>query len=149
MKLEELLVITNESATVNVVDSASGHVLGRYDGRDSIPTHCNGYEVVKQYIKAGELCIEVIAKALKMKYSKGEDSITFDDFEDNTEEYGSYWVEMCPTCLEKYKSILGSRMDDGGTACATCSVEGCHNEADYYVDFDKNEVTFEESSDGA
>lgn len=66
--------------------------------------------------------------------------IIFDDFEDNTEEYGSYWVEMCPHCHNKYRSILGHRADEGGTAAGACSVVGCENEAnvldnldDYYV----------------
>lgn len=79
----------------------------------------------------------------KMIYKpKKRQYIIFDDYEDNTEEYNFYWVEMCPQCYKKYKNILGKRADDGGTACGTCSVEGCKNEADYYVDFKKNEVVF-------
>lgn len=74
--------------------------------------------------------------------SKRGKQIVFDDFEDNTEEYDSYWVEMCPHCHNKYKGILGNRADDGGTACGTCSVKGCANDADYYVDFNMNEVAF-------
>ncbi len=74
--------------------------------------------------------------------SKRGKQIVFDDFEDNTEEYDSYWVEMCPHCHNKYKGVLGNRADDGGTACGTCSVKGCENDADYYVDFNMNEVTF-------
>ena len=72
------------------------------------------------------------------------EKIIFDDFADNTEEFESFWVEMCPSCYDKYKGILGNRADDGGTACATCSVKGCENEADYYVDFAANEVQFVE-----
>lgn len=68
--------------------------------------------------------------------------IVFDDYTDDTEKYSTYWVEMCPHCYSKYKDILGSRADDGGTACSTCSVKGCDKEADYYVDFDMNEVEF-------
>ena len=74
--------------------------------------------------------------------SKRGKQIVFDDFEDNTEEYDSYWVEMCPHCHNKYRGILGNRADDGGTACGTCSAKGCENDADYYVDFNMNEVTF-------
>ena len=66
--------------------------------------------------------------------------IEFDDFVDNTEEYDSYWVEMCPHCHNKYKNILGQRAGDG--AMGTCSVNGCMNEANYYVDFDMKEVSF-------
>ena len=71
-------------------------------------------------------------------------SIVFDEYVNNTVEYGSYWVEMCEDCKNKYKHILGNRIDDGGAACGTCSVKGCNNEADYYVDFDMNEVEFED-----
>lgn len=65
--------------------------------------------------------------------------IVFDDFEDNTEEYQSYWVEMCPHCHNKYKGILGKRASHG--AIGTCSVKGCENEAEYYVDFEETKVT--------
>lgn len=64
--------------------------------------------------------------------------ITFDDFEDNTEEYGTYWVEMCPHCHNKYKNIIKGKVSDG--AMGTCSVAGCYNEANYYVDFNTTEV---------
>ena len=73
--------------------------------------------------------------------------IRFDDFQDNTKEYNSFWVEMCPSCLEKYKDMISSKTSTG--AMGTCSVEGCNNEADYYVDFNENEVTFTESNDNA
>lgn len=68
--------------------------------------------------------------------------IVFDDFVDDTKHYNTYWVEMCPNCHRRYKGIIGNRADDGGTACSTCSVYGCNNEAYYYVDFDMNEVEF-------
>ena len=66
--------------------------------------------------------------------------VVFDDYVDNTIEYHSYWVGMCTHCRNKYKSILGNRVDDCGSGF--CSVKGCENEADYYVDFDMNEVEF-------
>lgn len=66
--------------------------------------------------------------------------IVFDDFQDNTKEYNSYWAEMCPHCHNKYKGILGKRIDVG--AMGTCSVKGCQNEANYYVDFDPKEINF-------
>lgn len=74
--------------------------------------------------------------------SKRGKQIVFDDYTDDTEKYGTYWVEMCPHCHNKYRSILGNRADDGGTACSTCSVKGCNSEANYYVDFSMNEVEF-------
>ena len=73
--------------------------------------------------------------------SKRGRKIVFDDYVDNTVDYASYWVEMCPHCHNKYKGILGNRVDDSG-ACATCSVKGCNNEARYYVDFNMDEVEF-------
>lgn len=69
---------------------------------------------------------------------ENEKKIVFDDFTDNRKEYDSWWAEMCPCCYEKYKDILGSRASTG--AMGTCSVKGCDNEADYYVDFSENEV---------
>ena len=57
------------------------------------------------------------------------------------------WVDydkgqfLCPHCHNKYKSILGKRADRG-SAWGTCSVDGCENEADYYVDFNEKEVGF-------
>ena len=67
-------------------------------------------------------------------------SIVFDDWNDEVEEYGTYWVGMCQECFNKFKNILGDRVSDG-SGC--CSVKGCENEADYYVDFLKDEVAFE------
>lgn len=82
---------------------------------------------------------------MKMIYnSKRGKQIVFDNYVDNTEEYNSYWVEMCPHCHNKYRGILGSRADDGGSAQGICSVKDCENTADYYVDFDENEVSFVE-----
>lgn len=72
--------------------------------------------------------------------SKHGKQIVFDDYVDDTLEYNSYWVGMCPHCHNKYKGILGNRVDDCGSGC--CSVKGCNNEASYYVDFDMNEVEF-------
>ena len=63
--------------------------------------------------------------------------IVFDDYQEN-EEYNSYWAEMCPRCHNKYKGILGKRIDKG--AIGTCSVKGCYHEAFYYVDFDTKEI---------
>lgn len=79
----------------------------------------------------------------RMIFAVKKQKIIFDDFTNNTKEYGTFWTEMCPECYKKYKDIIGVRADDGGVACGTCSVEGCENEADYYVDFDQNEVQFD------
>lgn len=78
-----------------------------------------------------------------MELERGK-QIIFDDYTDNTEEYNSYWTEMCPCCHNKYRGILGSRASDG--AMGTCSVKGCENEANYYVDFNEKEVTFSKNT---
>ena len=78
---------------------------------------------------------------MDMVYISNNDKIVFDDYVDNTVEHDSYWVEICSHCREKYKSILGDRIDDN-SPFGTCSVKGCSNEADCYVDFNKNEVEF-------
>ena len=78
-----------------------------------------------------------------MIYTSNNEQIIFDDYVDNTMEYNSYWVGMCSHCHNKYRGILGNRVDDGGFGSAICSVKGCWNEnASYYVDFDMNEVEF-------
>ena len=77
-------------------------------------------------------------KSLLFTSPKGK-TILFDDFVEEYDEdlkKGSpYWAEMCPHCHRKYRGILGNRCDDGGTAQGTCSVKGCNNQANYYVDF--------------
>ena len=75
-----------------------------------------------------------------MLFKADEKKIVFDDYTDSTEEYGTFWVGMCEECYKKHKDILGNRVDDFGSG--VCSVKGCQNEADHYVDFLKDEVTF-------
>ena len=72
--------------------------------------------------------------------SDNGNKIVFDDYVDNTFEYNYYWVGMCKHCYDKHRDALGNRADDCGSGF--CSVVGCENEADYYVDFDMNEVEF-------
>lgn len=74
--------------------------------------------------------------------SKRGKRIVFDEYVDNTIEYNCYWAEICPHCHNKYKGILGNRVSSG--AMGVCSVEGCTNDATYYVDFDANEVIIDE-----
>lgn len=72
-----------------------------------------------------------------MAYEAEGTRIVFDDFE---REGDSCWAELCPACLGKYRKILAGHASDG--AAGTCSVKGCQNEADYYLDFKKEEVSF-------
>lgn len=69
--------------------------------------------------------------------SKGK-RIVFDDFVDERDQdYSGIWAGMCKECAKKYMDVLVddscNRLDECGSG--TCSVEGCNNEADYYVDF--------------
>ena len=66
-----------------------------------------------------------------------EGNLVFDDY---TKDNNSFWVEVCDECYEKYKSAPGGKCDDGDTASGICSVKGCGNAANYYVDFSSEEV---------
>lgn len=70
--------------------------------------------------------------------------VIFDDWCDETddEELGGYWVGICTECFKKYHGAFGRRISSNPSE-DICSVKGCENEADYYVDFLKNEVAFE------
>lgn len=76
------------------------------------------------------------------------DYIEFDDFSEYVDDSGetdvlSYWAEICPSCLRKYRSMLGNGRIDEGSAQGICSVKGCQNEADSYLDFSSSEVFFQ------
>ena len=58
------------------------------------------------------------------------DVVCFDDFVKN--EDGNYWACICKDCVAKH-GISEALLDDAGQG--TCSVAGCQNEADYYIDF--------------
>ena len=70
--------------------------------------------------------------------------IEFDDFEDEREEYGTYWAPMCPHCHNKYKALLKRScfsVGDGGSDEMSCGVVGCENAVGgYYVDIDMHYV---------
>lgn len=67
--------------------------------------------------------------------------IEFDDFVDEVEEYGTYYVHMCDSCYQKHKKSIGNRIDKG-SANGYCSVAGCENEAEHYVDFSPEDISF-------
>lgn len=56
--------------------------------------------------------------------------VCFDDVVKN--EDGGYWTCICKDCVKKH-NISENLLDDAGQG--TCSVAGCWNEADYYIDF--------------
>ena len=64
MRLEELLVITSDATTLNVIDYETSAVIGRYDGKDSIDKKLNSRMVIKLYVKADELYVEVIKERI-------------------------------------------------------------------------------------
>ena len=57
MKLLDLLSITNENTTINIISCAK--VIARYDGKDSIPKELNEYEVLQSCVENDELFIEI------------------------------------------------------------------------------------------
>ena len=66
--------------------------------------------------------------------SEDNQKILFDDFTDERDtDYCGIWVGVCSCCANKYADALKGHLDDYGSGC--CSVLGCENEADYYVDF--------------
>ena len=60
MQLIDLLVVTSEHDTVNVVDYNTKKVISRFDGRNSIDPCLNGKQVEMQYVEHGELYIEIL-----------------------------------------------------------------------------------------
>ena len=64
-----------------------------------------------------------------------------DDFVDEVKEYGTYYVHICESCYQKHKAEIGNKIDQG-SANGYCSVEGCENEAEHYVDFMPEDVLF-------
>lgn len=76
--------------------------------------------------------------------------LVFDDFAQDDD--GNIWAEICQNCVKKHRHLISDVIDDGGTASACCSVEGCFNngynsEKHYYIDFNLKFVTFFETSE--
>lgn len=83
-----------------------------------------------------------MSKKMIFKSEKGK--IVFDTWEKN-DEFGGYWVDICPDCEKKYQHLLEGRLDDSGSGVARCSVCGCINaNAGCYADFKEDEVTFQD-----
>lgn len=65
--------------------------------------------------------------------------IKFDDWSEADEsdfgEVVEVWAEMCESCRQKYADVLDKELDIGA-AQGCCSVYGCSNQADHYIDFD-------------
>ena len=65
--------------------------------------------------------------------------IHFDDFVSKEDVSGDEvgWSQICQDCIDKYE--LDPRALSSLAGEAICGVEGCENEADYYVDFHEEE----------
>jgi len=48
-----------------------------------------------------------------------------------------YWAPVCCECIEKHAMYHDEIAPAQGTICG---VEGCNNEADYYIDFPQENV---------
>ena len=66
--------------------------------------------------------------------------IKFDDWsavdEPDFGEVVEVWAEICESCRKKYADVLLDKELDIGAAQGCCSVYGCLNRADHYIDFD-------------
>ena len=67
------------------------------------------------------------------------DGIGFDDYTQTDE--GSFWSQVCKRHADRYKGNFAHRLDECPSECI-CGVCGCEYEADFYVDFCEDEVTF-------
>lgn len=59
----------------------------------------------------------------------------FDDDEHTT----PYWTQVCELCAHKHH-LIDSCLSSCSTGELTCGVQGCKNEADFYYDFDGEEI---------
>jgi uncharacterized protein YjbK len=63
--------------------------------------------------------------------------IIFDDAERKYDENSNDWSQICKHCAEQH-NIDHDKLDEFGSGI--CGVAGCHNEADYYIDFEDGEL---------
>ena len=103
----------------NLTEQAYNEILKKYELLPSVTSYAMGY----------------------MEYTDGKEKVVFDTYEEN--EYGDYWVDICPDCKKKYAGLLKGRFDESGSGVACCSVVRCTNtNAGCYADFKAGEVTF-------
>ena len=53
--------------------------------------------------------MEELIMSQKMIYKSGKEQIVFDVWEKN-EEFGGYWVDLCPDCIKKYQHLLDGKL---------------------------------------
>lgn len=79
-------------------------------------------------------------KQVPLVIAKNGKIVTFDDVAED--DNGHQWACICKECVEKY-GIPEKLLDEAGQRI--CGVEGCENEADFYIDFPENEQTERET----
>jgi hypothetical protein len=65
-------------------------------------------------------------------------NITFDDAVSKEDDGINAWSQVCNKCVDKHH-IEQDKLSPVPSECI-CGVEGCENEADYYIDFDDEEL---------
>ena len=69
--------------------------------------------------------------------SKTGDTVKFDDYEQ--EDTGATWVAICKDCWKKYKDTLENAKHSPASCISVCYVKDCRNEAEFYIDFTKEQ----------
>lgn len=79
---------------------------------------------------------------MKMVYASKNGKLIFDDFVDDTAKSKTYYVGICTECLIMHSELLKYKHTTPADI-GTCYVDGCQNEADFYIDFDPDEISFD------
>lgn len=64
-------------------------------------------------------------------------TITFDDYRIDPDPDRANWAYVCKHCVKKHY-LDPNKLDNAVPAHVTCGIQGCNNEADYYLDLPKN-----------
>lgn len=92
-----------------------------------------------------------MSRKLLVFTADNEDRIVFDEWTDERgwkrDEGCDFWVYMCEECRRKYAHLLGGRVSPEDGNSDWCSVSGCGNSGNYYVDFAEGEVTYMQEAD--
>ena len=64
------------------------------------------------------------------------EQVWFEDYCTVDSDHVGTWAYICPECVKKY-GISKALLSDGLAGGCLCSVDGCKNEAEWYLDFPK------------
>jgi hypothetical protein len=67
--------------------------------------------------------------------------VVFDDFVSKEDAMLNSYSQICDHCVSKH-NVPVNLLDPIPVSDMTCGVEGCNNEADYYIDFCDNEIKY-------